>query len=131
LYSESSRNVKFGEMALIRGVIKIIKRSALDFLASTEEALSFFGRLVKTADCKDLMQLMDMVNQMQYLMQQAHRCRCLSDILTMKWNYCELMLFLNNYRCMLNLYGFTIAGEQMHQYVKSAQGGKISRNHLN
>lgn len=128
---DSSAHSKLGEIALIRGVIKMIRNFTVDMGVSGETALVFLKNISLTAYCQDLRELTDLMIYAQYLIQQGARCGCLERALTINWNYLELLLFLNNYRHVMNINGSVIAGEQMKAYLQSAQGSGISRKFLN
>lgn len=127
----NTAHTKLGEIALIRAVIKTIRNSSVEMCVSGEKALNFLKNISLTGHCQDLRQLTDLMIQVQYLIQQGARCGCLERVLTINWNYLELMLFLDNYRCVMTMHGSVVAGEQMKAYLQSAQGDGINRNFLN
>lgn len=129
--ADSTVHSKLGEIALIRGVIKLIRNFGVDMCATDWQTMTFLKDISATAHCQDLRQLTDLMINVQYLIQQGARCGCLERALTINWNYLELMLFLENYRCVMSMQGTVIAGEQMKAYLFSAQEGEISRKFLN
>ena len=128
---EASVSSKLGEIALIRGVIKLIWNFTEEMCVPGEKVMGLLKNISLTANCEDLRQLTDLMGEVTYLIQQGARCNCLLAALTISWNYMELLLFLGNYRCVMNLHGSVIAGEQLKAYLSSAQYGGVSRNFLN
>lgn len=127
LKPDSSPVDKLLGIALVRGVIKIIRGFSKEISVSEEKIMGFLRNIALTAHCQDLRQLTDLIVNVQYFIQQGERFGCLERALTIDWNYFDLMLFLNNYRCIMNIHGPTIAGEQMKECLLWASYSESNR----
>lgn len=118
VYEGDGQKVTASEIALIRGMFKIVLDYGANFNLKSDNVLFMFKNLVSSAGIRDYIELHYLIECANRLIEESVLCDCVAEALTLDWKSGELSHLLNNYDYWRIINGENDARKNFKKYLQ-------------